>query len=344
LHARSVLPSGLTPHPSSLLSASKRKTSVALRLQSKIAYDYPLQTLCIGNAMPLEIRPLVDYAFKRVFGSSENVQSLISFLNAVLSLRHPIAEITLLNPFNDKEYDKDKLSILDIRAKDSTGATFIVEVQLTMMKGLVKRWVYYTCKQAGSQLGEGAKYVDLRPVYTVCILDGKLWPESKKLHHCFRLTDAESGISLGETIEIHTLELGKYNVKEAELVQASLLEQWLYWMIHANEYEVNELRKLLPDSNVGYATQVLENIKMQSVEYERYLQREKALRDEGWLAEAAKKEGIQIGELIGKIKALQGVLSLRVASTEELRGMPESVLESQLADLQSQIRNRPQSS
>ncbi len=54
---------------------------------------------------------------------------LIHLLNAVLQAEHPIVEVTILNPYNEKEFEDDKLSIVDIKAKDSTGALFIIEVQ-----------------------------------------------------------------------------------------------------------------------------------------------------------------------------------------------------------------------
>ena len=298
--------------------------------------------------MPLDIRPLVDYAFKKVFGSPENVQALISFLNAVLKLHCPIVLIKLLNPFNDKQYKSDKLSILDIRAEDASGATFLIEVQLTVIQGLIKRWVYYTCKQIASQLVEGENYMQLRPVYTICILDGLLWKESPKVHHRFRLADLESGLVMNETIEIHTLELGKYNLRENDLAASDPLEQWLYWLIHANEYEASELRELFPGEEWTRATEALETIKMKSADYERYLEREKALRDMGWQVQAAHQEGAELGyvkgELVGKIEILHEVLGLSSMPPEVLKSKAVAELESHLRDLRQRMQNRSQQS
>ena len=44
-----------------------------------------------------------------------------------------------------------------------------------------------------------------------------LWDDDQ-LHHQFRLVDKESGRILGDSIEIHTVELAKYN-GESRLVQ-----------------------------------------------------------------------------------------------------------------------------
>ena len=52
--------------------------------------------------MPLGINPLVDFAFKMIFGTPENRDCLINLLNATLRPKEPIVEVTLDNPFNPK--------------------------------------------------------------------------------------------------------------------------------------------------------------------------------------------------------------------------------------------------
>ena len=71
--------------------------------------------------MKTGIDPCVDYAFKRVFGSAENLDVLSSFLQAVLNTSDDsLTELVLLNPFNEKESATDKLSVLDVKARDSS--------------------------------------------------------------------------------------------------------------------------------------------------------------------------------------------------------------------------------
>jgi hypothetical protein len=52
----------------------------------------------------LGIKPTVDFVFKKVFGSPENVSVLIRLLNAILKLAHPIVHVQILNPFSYKEF------------------------------------------------------------------------------------------------------------------------------------------------------------------------------------------------------------------------------------------------
>ena len=87
------------------------------------------RSMCIG------IRPINDFAFKKIFGSDSNKLTLISFLNAVLCLGVPIVEVTIVNPYNMQDFLDDKLSILDIKATDANGAIYDIEMQVPFSKG-----------------------------------------------------------------------------------------------------------------------------------------------------------------------------------------------------------------
>jgi predicted transposase/invertase (TIGR01784 family) len=77
---------------------------------------------------------MVDFAFQKTFGSIENKICLISLLNAILDLPNPLVDVTLESPFNLKDFDEDKLSIVDVKARDEQGAIFHIEIQLSNNK------------------------------------------------------------------------------------------------------------------------------------------------------------------------------------------------------------------
>ncbi len=62
------------------------------------------------------LNPRNDFLFKRIFGSEENRDLLLHFLNAVFEDAHQprIAQVELPNPFLDKDSLGDKLSVLDV--------------------------------------------------------------------------------------------------------------------------------------------------------------------------------------------------------------------------------------
>ena len=174
--------------------------------------------------MPIGIRPINNFAFLKVFATPAHKRILIRLLNAILKLSCPISDVTIENPFNLQDFQDDKLSILDIKATDQKGRIYDIEMQLTIYTGLVKRFVFYSCEAYAGQLKAGQDYSLLKPVYTICLVDGILFPKAEKVHHAFRLTDQESGRTLSETLEIHTLELGRYNLQEPDLAIAGELD------------------------------------------------------------------------------------------------------------------------
>ncbi|WPL19374.1 PD-(D/E)XK nuclease family transposase [Thiorhodovibrio winogradskyi] len=69
------------------------------------------------------IDPKIDCVFKALLGSQANRALLIHFLNATLGqdLAGPLTEVEILNPYNEREFLADKLSIVDVKARDQAG-------------------------------------------------------------------------------------------------------------------------------------------------------------------------------------------------------------------------------
>ena len=309
--------------------------------------------------MPLGIRPINDFAFKKTFGTPENRPCLISLLNAILGLKEPIVDVTIENPFNRQDFQDDKLSLLDIKATDRAGAIYNVEVQLTTYEGLLQRMVFYGCELYAGQAKSGDEYEDIHPVYSIWLVNGILWPEATAVRHAFRLTDKDSGRVLDETLEIHTLELARYNVKESELRTATMLDCWLFWLLHAHEYGPEELMKLLPEPAIRQATNTLTRISQITEDKAMYDAREKAIRDRKWEIAArertarregkiegkieGEREGENKGEIKGEIKmvrTLQGLLGVAVAEEQELHALALEQLRAMTSDLQEKLRTR----
>ena len=297
--------------------------------------------------MRIGIRPINDFAYKKIFSSPENKLVLISLLNAILNLLKPIVDVTIVNPYNLQDFKDDKLTILDIKAIDQDGAIYDIEMQLSIFSGLIKRIVFYGCEVFAGQLKAGDDYSQLKPVYAICLLEGTLWDNSPKVHHAFRLTDAHSGRTLSNTLEIHTLELGWYNLQEADLPTASPLGCWIFWLLHAHEYDRESLLKLLPDQAFQMATRTLTRISEITEDKQMYDAREKAIRDKQWALNASRNEGIAEGKIEGRIegeikliRTLEVILQLPVSSEDGLAGKSLEDLQAITVTLQLKIRGR----
>jgi len=293
--------------------------------------------------MPIGIKPLNYFAFKKTFGTVENKPALISLLNAILDLEPPIVDVTIENPYNHQDFLDDKLSILDIKAIDASQAVYSVEMQLTIHDGLVQRIVFYGCELYADQLRSSDDYTELVPVYSICIANGILWKDAKNVHHAFQLTDKASGRVLDATIQIHTIELPRYNLAEADLTTASTLDRWLYWLLHAHEYEPATLPKLFPETAMQLATQTITRIAEMTEDKTMYDAREKAIRDHQWALNAAHREGKLEGKIEGEIKVirtLEVILGLPLSTETELAKQNLEELQKLTALLQEKARNR----
>ena len=289
--------------------------------------------------MKLGISPINDFAFAKTFARPENKVSLISLLNAILRLEQPIDDVTIRNPFNYQDFAEDKLTILDIKAIDTRGRIFNVEMQLSRHKGLIERIVYYGCEVYTDQLRKGDGFTELNPVFSICILNGTLWHEKPKVHHQFRMTDQESGRVLTDTIEIHMLELGWYNLTEKDLESADPAERWLYWLLNAHQYEAEQLRNLFPEPGFQAATESLVEIHHKTEDKAMYDAQEKALRDYKWAIESSREEGEIKGE-IKLIHALQSILLVSQTPKDELSQLSLEQLQEMTAELQDKAQSR----
>ena len=303
--------------------------------------------------MPIGICPLVDFAFKMIFGRPENVQALIGLLNAILNLKSPIMTVQIRNPFNYKEFQQDKFIMLDIRATDSSGRSFNIEMQIQPHDGMLKRLTYYACQMYVDQLQEGDSYHTLKLSLSICLMKKSVFSGTERAHHRFRLLDSESGLEVSNGIEVHTVELEKYNLSEATISTASPVEQWAFFLLYAQDYEVDRLRELLPAVEFQQAITVIQQIAEKTEDKIMYDQRVKAQLDYQWRITTAHREGVEKGmkkgmkkgmekgQLLGRVQVLSGLLNEPESDFASLSLEELAKLE---ADLQARLRNRGQES
>ena len=102
------------------------------------------------------ISPKVDYAFKKIFGSSQSQEILISFLNAIIySGEKVIQSLTIVNPYNPGQVLSLKESYLDVKAILADGSVVLIEMQIARVSAFSKRVIYNVGKAYTNQLGIG---------------------------------------------------------------------------------------------------------------------------------------------------------------------------------------------
>lgn len=302
-------------------------------------------------AVKIGIRPWIDFAFRKIFGKPGNEICLISLLNSILELSSLIESVQFLNPFSLQDFQEDKLVCVDVKATDSAGRVFVVEIQIVVHSSFAKRALFYACTAYTDQLKKGQGYGELKATYSVCLLLRKLWDDNQ-LHHHYRLVERSTGRTMEEAIEIHTVELSKYNGTQVDVRDADVLDQWCYWIKNADKHTEEELRELLPGLAFLRATEELKEIQEITEEKAMYDSREKAILDyESGLIDArqegrkegrqeGRQEGRKEGEVIGRIQLLQELLGLPLNNEEELGSQPLEQLTTTMNDLQAKLRSR----
>ncbi|HLA35125.1 MAG TPA: Rpn family recombination-promoting nuclease/putative transposase, partial [Rhodocyclaceae bacterium] len=161
--------------------------------------------------MKHRIDPKIDCVFKALLGSLENSNLLENFLNAILSgeLRAPIDHVDILNPYNEKKFLDDKLSIVDVKASDGDGRIFQIEIQMVSYRHLLSRILYTWTDIYSQQLQSGAEYHKLQPTYSIWLLAEDSIPEDDDYLHAFKMRDAK-GRALSDHGGIWLLELDKF--------------------------------------------------------------------------------------------------------------------------------------
>ena len=95
-----------------------------------------------------------DIAFRKIFGNENKKIILISFLNAIMKLKEKdvIVDVEILNPYQLPIIKNLKASIIDVKARDKKGKTYIIEIQVAEPDGLDKRLLYYASKEYAQQI------------------------------------------------------------------------------------------------------------------------------------------------------------------------------------------------
>ena len=181
-----------------------------------------------------------DFVFRRIFATHPDI--LLRLLNDLLE-RQGSEEIESIEYLPSEQLPiaaGAKLSILDVRCKDRSGTTFVVEMQLIHLPGFINRVVYNACKAYVGQLKVGERYTTLTDVVAISICDFELWPdEQQNCEHLPRvpmlsrwnMTERQSGNQGLLQVQYAFLELPKLPTSKPE----TGADQWAWLFVHAPE-------------------------------------------------------------------------------------------------------------
>ncbi len=90
--------------------------------------------------------------------------------------------VEILNPFSYQEFADGNLIVLDVRCKDSADRVLNVEMQVSIVRELLERMVYYPSSMYSGQLSAGESYAKLRPAISICLLTRRIFDGHQAQH------------------------------------------------------------------------------------------------------------------------------------------------------------------
>jgi predicted transposase/invertase (TIGR01784 family) len=261
--------------------------------------------------------PKNDFLFKLIFGDERNKKLLKSFLQAVLGLPDDEFDVEFIDPQLKREFEDDKLCVIDIRIKTKTGKQIDIEMQMAPTANLFERICYYKAKMLLEQIGTGENYDKLKKVISIivgdfCFIDGG---DENRYHHCYRLCDSVDETYFGDVEEIHVLELPKL----PEDSDKTPVWDWAKFIGVETE---EELDMIAAQSEVmKTAVRELYRVSSDADVRRQYELREKARRDEVARTAYAEQRGMQQGMQQGRLEGEQ-MKALEIARNFKKMGMP----------------------
>jgi predicted transposase/invertase (TIGR01784 family) len=253
-----------------------------------------------------------DIVFHMFFTDEKNKDSLIAFLKAILVLPDDDYEvIEISDPHLLRDYNEDKLGIVDVKLRTKSKKIINIEIQLRVTPELKRRIIFYNAKLVTEQIGSGDDYDVINKAISILITDEILIANSPKYHHRFRFYDPEAGVELTDLVEIHSLELRKL----PESTDGTDLYNWARFIAANSEEDMTMLAESSPQLSravVRYRELTADERAREIYEY-----REKARRDYNSEIKWAKEQGIQQG-----IHQGENIKALSIAQNALLKGMP----------------------
>ncbi len=199
--------------------------------------------------MKHKINPTIDCVFKALLGSEKRKHLLIHFLNSVLECHEDpekkVVDVRILNPYNEREFEDDKLGVVDVKAREASGRSFHVEIQAALHPGLKERMLYTWSAIYHSLLGKGEGYTLLKPVISVWIVTGVLFADTRLCHLRFRIGDPEAGLLFNDHFAMHVLQLPRWRMRKDRISEK---DRWVYFFKEGRNIDVDDPPDILKNS------------------------------------------------------------------------------------------------
>ncbi len=270
------------------------------------------------------INPKIDWAFKKIFGSSESKDILISFLDALVYNGNPtIKDLEIINPNLPPALQGLKDTYLDVKAKLLDGTIVIIEMQVLNVESFGKRVLYNAAKTYAFQLESGQGYRMLKPVIALTITDFKIFAKSDSLVSRFIYKEKTTNFEyIDNNIELVFVELPKFTKELAQL--ETIADKWIYFMKYARSLtEVPETMDSIPA--IHKAFEIANQANLSREEREEIEKREMFIYDQqGAVSLGRIEEKLEIARKLLALLNNETISQITGLSVEEVQNLREA--------------------
>lgn len=257
----------------------------------------PYNLLMMTTGITRYIDPLLDFSFKKIFGSEHNKDLLMSLLNEIFRGRKNIVDLVYGKNEHPGDLKEEGGAVFDVLCVGDQDERFIIEIQRSKQENFKKRALYYCSRHISGQAPKGKlnryKY-DFTEVYLIAILSDftlAIGPPDKFLSDVC-LCDRDTGEIFHNEFGFLFIELRNFTKRENELV--TNLDKWLYLL--KNMSQMKDISPVFQQPVFEKLFNIAEYTNLTKEEKMDYDRSQKYRWDNQNALEYANKEGREIGK------------------------------------------------
>ena len=281
------------------------------------------------------INPKIDLAFKKIFGTTENKDILINFLNAILYEAQPVIEdLDILDPHEGVETVGVKDTYLDIKAKINGNRIALIELQLINVSSFGKRVLYNGATTYSRELTGEERYERLKKVISLKIADFEMFANQAEVISRFVFKEKDHKSDYPDTeLELVFVELPKFSKQLTELETTA--DHWIYFIKNSSTLDtVPEKLSAIPEIKKAFELVSEENFS--PPELKELKKQEMWINNQHDAIDVAREQATKTAQIslilrqmvkrLGKIEP-QTENSIRQLSIQELENLGDAVLD-----------------
>ena len=173
------------------------------------------------------VNPYTSYGFKMLFGTEQNKELLISFVNSLFNGKEIIKDLRYLDTTNQKNAPIDRHAFFNAYCENDKGEKILIEIQRGEQQFFKERRLYYSTFPINENKQKGEGDTLLKAVYVIGVLNF-IFDDTHDnyFHHEVKLMDTHSKEVFYDKLTFVYLEMPKFNKTEDQL--ETLFDKWLF--------------------------------------------------------------------------------------------------------------------